>query len=105
LKNDWRKWGGGTLDLPLGRVERTLARIAKQAALANCICVDNIFVDDAHEFELEMNRRCPVHGFRSLAEICWIDFISPDRTEVEDAKLDGLIKIYEERRAHHSAAK
>ena len=89
----------------LGRVDRTLARIAERAALANCICLDDMFVEDAEEFELEMNRPCPVHGFRSLGEICWIDFISPDRTEVEDPKLDGLIKIYEERRARHSAAK
>jgi hypothetical protein len=89
----------------LARVERTLARIAEQTALANCICVDNIFVDNDDEFELEMNRPCPVHEFRSLGEICWIDFISPDRTGVEDPKLDELIKIYEERRAHHMAGK
>jgi hypothetical protein len=82
-----------------------LARIAEQTALANCICVDDIFVDNDDEFELEMNRPCPVHGFHSLGEIDRIVFIRPDRTEIEDPKLDGLIKIYEERRARHSAAK
>jgi hypothetical protein len=49
----------------LSRVERALATNAKHAALADCICVDNVFLYDADEFELEMNRVCPVHGFRT----------------------------------------
>jgi len=89
----------------LARVERTFARIAEQAALVNCICVESIFSDDAEELELEMNRPCPVHGFRSLGEIDRIYLVNPDRSVVQDPKFDGLIKVYEERRSRHIAGK
>jgi hypothetical protein len=68
-----------------------LATIAKHAALANCICGDNVFAYYAAEFDLEMNRPCPVHGFRSLDEIDRIYFVSPDRSVVEEPKIDELI--------------
>jgi hypothetical protein len=89
----------------LAIAERTFARIAKQAALANCVCVDDFFPNNADDFEVEMNRVCPVHGFRSLGEIERIYFVNPDRSVVKDHKFDELIKIYEERRARYMAGK
>lgn len=89
----------------LAIAERTFARIAKQAALATCICVDAVFPDNADEFEREMNRVCPVHGFRSLGQIDRIFYVNPDRSVVKDPKFDELTKIYEVRRARHIAGK
>ena len=89
----------------LATAERTFARIAKQASLAKCICVETIFPDDAEELESEMNRPCPVHGFHSLGEIDRIYFVNPVRSVVQDPKFDELVKIYEERRARHIAGK
>jgi|SRR4051812_19038520 hypothetical protein len=89
----------------LAKAERTLAGIVKQAALKNCTCVDDISPNTAEEFEMEMNRPCPIHGFRSLGKIYRMFFINPDGTEDEDPKFNELIKIYEERRARHKASK
>ncbi len=55
----------------LARVERTLANIAKREEMADCICQEMTVVmpDQPEKFEAEMNRTCPVHGFRRLEAI------------------------------------
>ena len=55
-----------SLSRQLAKVEREQADRARRKKLANCICGDpTIAVSTAPErFEAEMNRTCPVHGFR-----------------------------------------
>lgn len=77
----------------LDKVERLIRR----EQLATCICQEWTGVDIASEFELEMNRPCPVHGLRSLGELDRIMFVKGDGSVVEDPELDRLIEIYEER--------
>lgn len=86
----------------LARVERTLANIAKGEELANCICLDSRSLTVAwphqpEEFEAEMNRTCPVHGFRRLGMIVQVRSVHGDGTVEESAKLDQLLEIYEAR--------
>jgi hypothetical protein len=83
----------------LARVEQTLANIAKREKMANCICRDCTLVlpHEPEKFEAEMNRTCPVHGFRRLGQIMQVVFIGPDGVAEESAKLDELLEIYEAR--------
>jgi hypothetical protein len=87
------------------RVEQIFAAIAERNALAKCACVDETFINTADELEAEMDRACPVHGFRSLGEIERIFYVKPDRTIVKDPKLERLLEIYEERRARQSSGR
>lgn len=87
----------------LTRVEQIFAGIAERNALTNCACVDETFINTADELEAEMDRACPVHGFRRLGTIDRIFYVKPDKTIVKDAKLERLLEIYEEQRARQSS--
>ena len=52
------------LEKRLAQVERKLADIQTEIALANCICKGVTIVWSNEEFEAEKNRRCPAHGNR-----------------------------------------
>jgi hypothetical protein len=98
----------------LAKVEQKLAERARREKLANCICGAAIIaVSTAPEqFEAEMNRTCPAHGFRRLGKIIPVIFGSvdaadepetdgPDTDEVDkdqaknQAKLKQLLETYE----------
>jgi hypothetical protein len=82
----------------LARVEKVLAQTAKQKELASCICQDLTFAlpHEAEQFEAEVNRTCPVHGFRRLGQILPVTFVKPDKTYTEESiKLLQLVEAYE----------
>jgi hypothetical protein len=83
----------------MAKVEQTLANLAEGESEAKCICktMTVVFPDDAEEFEAEMNRTCPAHGFRRLGTIVRVRFVDADGTEPENAKLDQLLETYEAR--------
>lgn len=83
----------------LANVEQGLATIAKQEGVSNCICSPATLAlpDQPEEFEAEMNRKCPVHGFRRLGTIMRVRFVEADGTIVESPKLDQLLETYEAR--------
>jgi hypothetical protein len=60
-----------SLSRQLATVEQKLANRARREKLANCICGDWIIVVSMAPqlFEAEMNRTCPVHGFRRFGHI------------------------------------
>src|ERR1019366_524822 len=87
-----------SLSRRLAKVEQKLADSARREKLVNCICGDTIIaVSTAPEqFEAEMNRTCPVHGFRRFGEICAVMFGCTDGPETEEeAKLGQLLETYE----------
>jgi hypothetical protein len=103
-----------SLSRRLAKVEQKLADSARREKLVNCICGDTIIaVSTAPEqFEAEMNRTCPVHGFRRLEKIIPVIFgrvdasdepetDGPDTDEVDkdqaknQAKLLQLLETYE----------
>ena len=55
-----------TLGKRVAKVEQKLADREEQDRLADCIClhIQSIHVGLTHEFEQQMNRKCPVHGIR-----------------------------------------
>jgi hypothetical protein len=98
----------------LAKFEQKLADRARREKLANCICGGTIIaVSVAPElFEGEMNRTCPVHGFRRFGELHIVNFGRVDpaeeaegcgpRTDEIDkeqdnnlAKLNQLLEMYE----------
>jgi hypothetical protein len=85
-----------SLDRRLAKVEQRLTDRARRKKLANCICREGTQAAEAEEFEVEMNRTCPVHGFRRLGKITPLVYVNPDKTFTEDsAKLLKLIETYE----------
>lgn len=87
-----------SLSRRLAKVEQKLADSARREKLVNCICGDTIIaVSTAPEqFEAEMNRTCPVHGFRRFGKICAVMFGVTDGPETkEEAKLRQLLETYE----------
>jgi hypothetical protein len=56
---------------------------------------------EPEKFEAEMNRKCPVHGFRDLGNIIHMKFTDlPD----ERFRLDDLLDEYYARRAEYRRA-
>jgi hypothetical protein len=81
----------------LAKVERELVDSARQEKLTNCICLANIIAvsTDPEQFEAEMNRPCPVHGFRRLGKIIAVNLRCTDGSEREEvARLGQLIETY-----------
>lgn len=48
----------------LEKIEQKMAEISRREGLSNCICKDRMVVARTKTFEAEMNKTCPVHGFR-----------------------------------------
>ena len=80
------------------RLEKKLDKIA----LLSCNCKKYTFVvaGKEEEFEAEMNRRCPAHGFRRLHRLIVMDI---DVDESQRSKLDAVIERYKHR--FHEAEK
>jgi hypothetical protein len=83
----------------LAKVERQLASIARDAPReCNCRSATVANPDHPEEFEAEMNRTCPAHGFRRLGWLAVIEHIGR-RGDERSAKLDQLLKTYKARRS------
>jgi hypothetical protein len=92
------------LEKRLAKAEQELAQIQKEEELADCICPDNyLFVtaESVEEFRAEMNRVCPVHGFRRLNIFrIIVEEFDPDfssSAEVEDTEFQELLDEYHRR--------
>ncbi|MGA8764234.1 MAG: hypothetical protein WB562_15310, partial [Candidatus Sulfotelmatobacter sp.] len=59
-----------SLDRRLTKVEQELTSRERRRELANCTCreVTVALPNQIEEFEAEMNRTCPAHGFRRLGQ-------------------------------------
>jgi len=96
----------------LAKLEQEQADRAKVEELADCNCpevksVMPFLAVSPEAFEAEMNKTCPVHGFRRLGPIHSIVFVEPNGTyggvkTQESAKLLQLIDEYKLRLAQHS---
>src|ERR1700746_3469705 len=64
----------------LERLEQRLADLLREEALVNCICLKKLFVGSREKFLSEMNKTCPVHGFRRLGVITLV-YIGPERKD------------------------
>jgi hypothetical protein len=93
----------------LEKAEKALAETAEQEKLANCICRvgpkarPTIAISiEPEKFEAEMNRKCPVHGFRDLGQIMHIKV-----TDLPDERfpLDDLLDEYYARKSEYERAK
>lgn len=81
----------------LARVEQQLTERKRRAELGNCNCPEITIALPhlAEEFKAEMNRTCPVHGFRRLGKLLVVSFVEPGMTVTEEsAKLDQLVETY-----------
>jgi hypothetical protein len=84
----------------LDKVQQQLADFAVLLELENCICLEGIQLDDPEQFETEMNRTCPAHGFRHLGRISpqrWVE--DAHRVPERFAELNQLAETYEHRLA------
>jgi hypothetical protein len=84
----------------LAKLEQTLANLNRRQRSVACICTKAILATSgqATEFETEMNRICPVHGFRRLGTICCYFFSTDDELErQDDAELKRLVDLYDAR--------
>lgn len=81
------------------RVEKTVAELAARERPAGCVCErgsEGMTVAWSSEsFEAEMNRTCPVHGFRRLGLVMVVVYENKDRTLTENSsKLIQLLAKY-----------
>lgn len=84
-----------SLQRRLAKAEQRGALIARRRKPAGCICDNTFFVVHGPEqFETEINRPCPAHGFRRLSD--FVVFV-PD--EPERTRLEELMAAYEARLA------
>ena len=93
------------LEKRLTKIEQRLLDVAReQLGDCNCRKFSCASASNLEEFEEEMNRPCPAHGFRNLGQI-FHTVIVPlnDAGRENDAKAEKLIKTYEARRARHEA--
>jgi hypothetical protein len=92
----------------LDRLEQELAQIEEKRELTSCICgieggIATIGRGMEAEFRREMERPCPLHGFRELFILHAIDvepgdFSSPAK-EIEYPEVNALLEEYERRLA------
>lgn len=95
------------LQTRLRRIERIFTDLPKPEKPVNCNCRDLTAAHDENpdEFESEMNRKCPVHGFRQLGSIIRVKYVERGRhvgigqVTTESAKLDHLLNTYWARRS------
>jgi hypothetical protein len=93
----------------LEKAEKALAETVEQERLANCICKVGlkssptiVQTDEPEKFEAEMNRKCPVHGFRDLGPILVIRITDLPN---ERFRLDDLLDEYKARKSEYERAK
>jgi hypothetical protein len=82
----------------LERLEQKFSDLIRQEALANCICLERVFVSSTEEFLSEMNKTCPVHGFRRFGLVTPIRTVDTkkDRTRNPDDPSLGLEQAVDE---------
>jgi hypothetical protein len=92
----------------LEKAEKALAETAEQENLANCICKVGpksgptiAQSNEPEKFEAEMNRKCPVHGFRDLGPILVIRITDHPG---ERFPLDDLLDEYYARKSEYERA-
>ena len=93
----------------LEKAEKALAETAEQEELANCICKVGakssptiVQSNEPEKFEAEMNRKCPVHGFRHLGPILVIRITDHPG---ERFRVDDLLDEYKARKSEYERAK
>ncbi len=95
-----------SLNRRLAKVEQQVAERTKREELANRICRTSMpftIVQDAEQFEVEMNRPCPVHGVRDLGQLLIHTPFNSDTTPSEvSIKLRQLLDLYELRLSQRS---
>lgn len=95
-----------SLNRRLAKVEQQVAERTKREELANCICRTSMpftIVHNAEDFEVEMNRPCPVHGVRDLGQLLIHTPFNSDTTPSEESiKLRQLLDLYELRLSQRS---
>jgi hypothetical protein len=79
----------------LARVEQILSNLVEHEQLANCTCRKSTvaYAAKPEEFQAEMNRTCPAHGFRSLGMIVHVDTVGR-----ASPKLTQLLETYRARK-------
>ncbi|SRR5579872_368534 len=103
---------GRNLEKRLRNVEEKLTEIRKQEMLANCNCHAVVSVSRGmeKEFEAELNRTCPAHGFREVIITHFVGIEPADHNGNPIARIipnpvvDELIKDYDRRRAEAKRA-
>jgi len=92
-----------SLNRRLAKVEKAAADKVEQERLATCICKRYgesaptiVFSSEPGKFEAEMNRTCPVHGFRHLGHL--IVFRCADHRGRYNTRIDELMAEYDARR-------
>ena len=100
----------------IAKAEKALANRKKQQELANCVCggVVTAIPGQAEEFEAEINRTCPAHGYRRIGHLIRVQWVDSERNlartserkrerdRQDDADIDRLIEIYEARFSNNS---
>ena len=100
-----------SLETRIAKIEQELAQVEADERLNNCICDNNLVIVSAGnvpEFRAEMDRLCPVHGFRELHIMhivkvdTALDFSTPqeiiDEAEVEEALNEYNRRLEESKR-------
>jgi hypothetical protein len=80
----------------LERIEQKLSDLVNQEELVTCICRKHVFVGTRENFLSEMNKTCPVHGFRRFGLITFAWPRREDRRGNLDGPLPGLQEAIEE---------
>lgn len=82
----------------LERLEEKYSDLARQEALANCICQTLTFAYSTKVFEAEMNKTCPAHGVRRLGQINIVQIVPTrkDRADSVDERSVGLEELLQE---------
>ena len=89
------------------KLEQKLADLIRQEALVNCICLERLFVWTREKCESEMNKTCPVHGFRRLGKITMVQIVSTggkDAGKIDERYL-GLEELVQEYKRRLAQAK
>ena len=88
----------------LEKLEQQMAEIARRESAANCNCRTHTLAAAAEYFAAEMNKTCPVHGFRRLGKIQIMEVQVVGRNGSIEERSQGvaeLVQEYEERLARH----
>ena len=98
----------------LETLEQKMADLMRPEALANCTCREYTCALLPKVFEAEMNRTCPVHGFRRLGRIFVTEIVHTGKDKItwdeeekncaDKAELDRLLKEYNIRLAQAEQA-
>ena len=97
---------GGSLEKRLAKVEQELAQVEADERFKNCTCGKGFVIlsaGGAERLRAEMDRLCPVHGFREL-HIMRIVSVRPAKDSspaeiIEEPRIDEALSEYRRRLA------